>query len=954
MKPGIDDERIQALGWLGPETDLLELLSAGAPLHELLEKTALAIDSALPGVISSIMLLDESGYFLQRGAAPHLPSDYYEALEGLPIGPRGGSCGTAAYRAVPVIVPDIKTNPLWDDYRDLALSYGLRACWSAPVLSSAGLVTAVSALYFREPRTPTEEDTQLMLRVARLVGIAIDQELSNKEFRHSQALLSMASRISRLGAWEVRLPDFHVTWSPEMRALYEVETSFRPSLEKVLDFYTPEHRRVMREAIDACISTGTPFDLEAEIVTACGRNLWVRALAEGVRNAEGIVILVQGAVQDISEQKRTARALKQQKWLLQVAGEVAQVGGWAVDLPDYRVVISDITYDILGLPRGSELPLEQGIGYYHAGSREQLRDAIARCIEEGTPFELELELTNAAGKPLWARVRGEAERAADGTILRARGAMQNITSLKQTQAARKLAETTLRESEERFRLVAKTTSDVVWDWNLVQGKIWWSEGMYSQFGHDPGHDAGTESWTDFIHPEDLQRVSTSIHKVIDGDETFWRDEYRFRRNDGTYAEVADQGHVIRNETGKAIRMLGSMTDITERRKLEDRIRQAHRLEAVGQLTGGVAHDFNNLLTVILGNAELLAEALSENPKLGHFVEVTRKAALQAAELTHRLLAFARRQTLDPKPTDINKLIDGMDGLLRRALGENIDIQTIPGAGLWMASIDAAQLENAVLNLCINARDAMQDGGQLTIETSNTHLDEEYASSHAGAVAGEYVMVGVTDKGHGMTPDVLARVFDPFFTTKAIGKGSGLGLSMVYGFVKQSKGYLNIYSEPGHGTSVQIYLPRAHGAGKQPQGIPKREELPRGTEKILLVEDNDLVRECVFDQLESLGYGVLLASDGPKAIEIFRENPGIDLLLTDLIMPGGMNGMAVAEQAWKLRPGLPVLFTSGYTENAALHQGSIGPGTHLLQKPYRKQDLATKIRMVLEEARKKAT
>jgi signal transduction histidine kinase/ActR/RegA family two-component response regulator len=405
------------------------------------------------------------------------------------------------------------------------------------------------------------------------------------------------------------------------------------------------------------------------------------------------------------------------------------------------------------------------------------------------------------------------------------------------------------------------------------------------------------------------------------------------------------------ELGALMRVLNAAGESLERQRdaideLNDKLRQSQRMDAVGQLTGGLAHDFNNLLTVILGSAETLAESLTADKHLQRLAEMTAKAAERGAELTSRLLSFARRQPLDPKAQDINQLVGGMDRLLRRTLGEDIEIELVRAAGLWKAMVDAGQLENAILNLCINARDAMPGGGRLTIETSNVYLDAAYVASQSELDPGQYVMVAVSDTGTGMDQATLERAFEPFFTTKDVGKGSGLGLSMVYGFIKQSRGHIRIYSEPGHGTAVKLYVPRA-GADAATRDEPAPAvTMQRGSERILLVEDDDLVREHVGGQLDSLGYAVVAARNGHDAMTALRSTD-FDLLFTDVVMPGGISGRELAGEARKLRPDLPVLFTSGYTENSIVHHGRLDPGVHLLQKPYSGHDLARTVRKVLD-------
>jgi len=394
-------------------------------------------------------------------------------------------------------------------------------------------------------------------------------------------------------------------------------------------------------------------------------------------------------------------------------------------------------------------------------------------------------------------------------------------------------------------------------------------------------------------------------------------------------------------------MVGSMVDVTNQKILEEELRQAQKLEAVGQLTGGIAHDFNNLLTVILGNLEALAEGLEAADERRHLAEMTRTAALRAADLTSRLLSFARRQALDPRPTDLNKLITEMESLLRRTLGAHLDITVVQHLGVRRALIDRAQLENALLNLCLNARDAMPDGGHLTIEASDQDLDEGYVRDNPDAAAGHYVMVAVTDTGSGMDAATLKRAFEPFFTTKDVGKGSGLGLSMVYGFVKQSNGHLEIDSEPGRGTTIRLYLPAAEAETELQVEPPAAPTIVGGSAKILLVEDDELVRNHIARQLEALGYAVVRAENAKAGLEILKQTSDFALLMTDVVMPGGMNGQELAQAARGLYPSLPVLFTSGYSENALMHQGRLDPDVHLLTKPYRKQDLALKVCEVLD-------
>ena len=405
------------------------------------------------------------------------------------------------------------------------------------------------------------------------------------------------------------------------------------------------------------------------------------------------------------------------------------------------------------------------------------------------------------------------------------------------------------------------------------------------------------------------------------------------------------------------------TESKLRQEAEETLRQSQKMEAVGLLSGGIAHDFNNLLTIIIGNLDTMRRALVDaaNPgtvaelrsKLTKPVESALKGANSAAQLTQRLLAFSRRQALEPARVDLDRLVSDMIEILHRSLGEDINIETVLGAGLWPTFVDAHQVENVLLNLALNAKAAMPKGGHLTIETANCYLDDAYVERFGDIEAGQYVLLCVSDTGTGIRTEILDRVFEPFFTTKPQGEGSGLGLAMVHGFVKQSGGHIRIYSEQGHGTTVKIYLPRATGDEKVaavPAGKPARATPTAGARKdetVLVVEDNDGVREYAVEVLEQLGYRVLAASDAKEALRLLSDGKHVDLLFTDIVLPGAITGRVLADQAKDIRPDLRVLYTTGYTRNAIVHQGRLDPDVHLLNKPYTQQSLAHKVRDMLD-------
>ena len=389
-------------------------------------------------------------------------------------------------------------------------------------------------------------------------------------------------------------------------------------------------------------------------------------------------------------------------------------------------------------------------------------------------------------------------------------------------------------------------------------------------------------------------------------------------------------------------------EIVTRKNTEAQLIQSQKMEAVGQLTGGLAHDFNNMLAVVLSALSLMRRRLAAGDKdVTKFMDAAEDGARRAATLTSRLLAFARRQPLSPEPVDANRLVSGMSELLRRTLGEQVSVETVLAGGLWQTTIDTSQLENSLLNLAVNARDAMPDGGRITIETGNTSLDDAYAARNSEVTPGQYVLIAVTDNGPGMPPEVIERAFEPFFTTKPVGKGTGLGLSQVYGFVKQSKGHIKIYSEPGQGTSVKIYLPRTRAEASEAKAAEAAAPTPAVREGaiILVVEDDEHVRNMTVAMLRDIGYVVVHAAKPAEALEKIRTLPRIDLLFTDVVMPE-MNGRQLADKALAMRPGLRVMFATGYTQNAIVHNGILDPGTDLLVKPFSLEQVSAKIAQAL--------
>jgi PAS domain S-box-containing protein len=467
-------------------------------------------------------------------------------------------------------------------------------------------------------------------------------------------------------------------------------------------------------------------------------------------------------------------------------------------------------------------------------------------------------------------------------------------------------------------------------------------------GYSPDEMIG-RTGTEFLHPGDLESTRDEMRLTRRGgvNRNF---ECRYVHKDGRPVTLAWTG--VWSEGEQQYFFIGR--DMTERIKLEQQLRQAQKMESLGQLTGGIGHDFNNILAIIIGMSELLAEAAAHDPHLGLIARTIDEAAERGADLTRRMLAFARRQELQPRMLDLNEVVGRTAAMLKRTLGEDVSVTTALADDPWQAVADPFQLEDAILNLAVNARDAMPKGGQLVLETANVHLDEAYAAQNVEVSPGDYVAAIVTDSGTGMPPHVIERAFEPFFTTKESGRGTGLGLSMVYGFIKQSRGHVKIYSEIGHGTSIRLYLPRAAvgvatvGETGAPGAI-SAEACRGGRETILVVEDAAAVRRVVVTMLESLGYEVRQAEDGRSALEILALPGKIDLLFTDMIMPHGMTGQDLFDRARAQRPDLKVLFTSGYSQSFIDARAGTGPPGPLISKPYRKERLAQAVRALLDGA-----
>jgi two-component system cell cycle sensor histidine kinase/response regulator CckA len=801
----------------GVDTTVLEMISSGAPVSDVLQLLCRMIEEQSPSMLCSILLLEADRKTLRHGAAPNLPQGFIQAIDGLTIGPNVGSCGTAAYRAVPVIVSDIARDPLWAGYKELALSHGLRACWSTPIFSKQGDVLGTFAIYYREPRSPSSRDLQLIERATHLVGITVERKQAEVALRQAESRYRSLVENAIEGIFQTTPDGGYVSVNSALARMYGYQSA-EELMSAVQDigrqvYVDPNRRTEFKRVME---EQGVVQDFEYQVYDRAGNKIWLSENSRAVRDAGGEILYYEGTVEDISEGKRVEQGLRDAE-------------------AKFRTLVE-------------QLP------------------AITYIAEGGT-----------AGR--WTYV-----------------------------------------SPQILSLLGFSVAE------------WMS---------DPG------SWAKQLHPDDRERVLAEVVLCRDQARPF-RSEYRMFARDGRELWFLNEAAAMKGPASEPDVFQGVMYDITERKQLEEQLRQAQRMESIGRLAGGVAHDFNNLLMVIQGHSEVIEQRLDPGEPLRKNTEAIRKAAEKAASLTRQLLAFSRMQMIEPKVLDLNVVLADMGKMLPRLIGEDIELSIRPSVSLGRVKADQSQIEQIILNLAVNARDAMPEGGRLTIETSDVELDDNYSSRHAGVRPGNYVMLAVSDTGVGMDSQTQAHVFEPFFTTKELGKGTGLGLATVYGVVKQSRGWIWVYSELGRGTTFKIYLPRVSEAVTEPEVSKAHPTPPPGTETILLAEDQDSIRDLTRECLEASGYTVLEARNGVEAVQLAEQHRGtIDLLVTDVVMPK-MGGRELARRLTTLCPQVKVLYMSGYAEYGAVEHGILDLDLACLQKPFSLALLLHKVREVLDE------
>jgi PAS domain S-box-containing protein len=906
--PADADGNFRALESIGgPPEELLaaarhlELALQDAPLAEILESLVRIVEvQSAGGVLGSILLLDDDGRHLRHGSAPSLPDAYNEAIDGVEIGPSVGSCGTAAHRGEPVFVTDIQADPLWVNFRDLALEHGLGACWSIPIRSSHGRILGTFAMYYREPREPSPHDLDLVDFITRTAALAIERKRGEDALKFGEQRFRTVFENAGVGMLEMD-SEWRILGVNQVYADITGRTEADLIGVDCLSFTHVDDLERSREAMGRIVDGSSDrLSFEKRYLKPDGEIVWIRSnLARVSSGNEGDRYLK--IVEDITDAKAAEQALEEERRTLETLNRVGSSLAGELDLERVVQMVTDAGVELTGAEFGAffyNVTDDQGESYMLYTLTGADREEFEKF---GMPRNTKVFAPTFGGEGI---VRSD-------DITKDERYGQNPPHHGMPKG--------------HLPVVSYLAVPVVGRTDEVIGGLF--------FGH---HDRGRFKER---HERLMAGIAAQAAIAIDNARLF-----REAQREIDQRMKAEQALTALNETLES--RVGE--EIGRRSEAEEALRQAQKMETVGQLSGGIAHDFNNLLQIIHGNLSILEQSLPDDQvKWQRSVGNALKGAERAAALTQRLLAFSRRQPLDARPIDVNRLIADMSELLHRTIGETVTVRTILKPGLRLASVDRNQLENAILNLAINARDAMPNGGQLIVETSDVEIDEAYVRKNPEATPGRYIRVRVKDSGHGMDPRTLARAVEPFFTTKEVGKGTGLGLSMVYGFVKQSGGHISLHSEVDSGTTADIYLPRAAESALQSDAGLQPNKVPRGRgETILVCEDDEDVRRFTVETLADLGYTVIESQEATSAIAALIKASRIDLLFTDVVLPGGRTGADLARDARKIQPDLKVLFTTGYARSA-LDDSSGERTLELITKPFGVGDLARRLRKLLD-------
>jgi len=786
------------------------------------------------------------------------------------------------------------------------------------------------------------------VRVIASVHDIDERKRAERELQQNERRLSFAFSATADAIWELNLQTGERYFSPRWYSMLGYQDQQLPMTAETFSYLChPDDVCPTLESLEAVRDSSQSNGYEAEYRMRRANGSWCWILGRGnvvERDACGRALLMSGTNTDVTERKRAEEVLAEKEHRFRLMIQNVKDMLLILD-PDGTVsFVSPACTPMLGYV-AHQLVGRNAYSFMHVDDVAWVRSALQGLLESKDRFiVLTFRQIHRDGNVLWVEASGT-NLVDDPTIGGVILAVRDISRRRQSELE------TL-EWRRRYDLLTLAAGNVVYDCDL-NGSVVWGGGFEQMLGYaSQDMQGGLLQWMQRVDPQDVERVRDQFaHSQAQG--TGFRIEYRYRRQDGTYALVEDVNYPYFNEQGKAERFIGMLVDITERRKVDEEnaklaasLRQAQKMESIGRLAGGVAHDFNNLLTVISGNVSFaMLDLQTQDPLYESMTEISR-AVDSAAALTRQLLAFSRKQVIDPRVLNLNTLVERLHKMLTRLLGEDIELRASLSATLAQVRVDPGQVEQVIVNLAVNARDAMPDGGCLTLETANVTLDEAFCRDRGLAQPGECVMLAITDDGCGMDEEIKAHLFEPFFTTKEQGKGTGLGLSTVYGVIAQNGGVIDVFSEPLHGTTFKIYLPRTDA---EPESLQDRQlrRLPRGAETIILVEDEDMVREVAMRLLKRQGYRVHAYANGGEAMMAAGEiREEFHLLITDVVMPG-INGRVLAQNLRALRPSMKVLFTSGYTGDVMIHHGMLDEGIEFIAKPYTLEQLAKRVRDVLD-------
>jgi two-component system cell cycle sensor histidine kinase/response regulator CckA len=817
----------------------------------------------------------------------------------------------ATEREIAKLISGAPSHPFANRYRAADGAYRTIQ-WATTRDEASGMLFAIG-------RDITEmRQTEVDLRTA-----LIREMQAINALRLSENRLAEAQRLAQIGSWQLDLASRKLWWSPEIYSVFELEPGRSgATYDAFLELVHPEDREAVRQAFNGAVVERSPYEIVHRLLMPDGRVKYVHERARILYDAWSTPLRAIGTMQEVTRWKAAEAALAESNARFEAALEGVAAGFFILDREwRFRYIntagarlLRSSKEQLLGQVIWELFPVLVDTRFYTVYHQVMETRRPMMVLEHLPQFDLWYEAFVSpyiGGIAVFALDVSERKRAEEALRLKDQVIISSLNAVVVTDA-----------------------NGVISYVNPAFLRLWGFASEDEVLGRTP-FELSPE-------PDSIQEVIAQLR--LHG---AWQGELHARRADGSAFDVIVSANTVLDADGKVVNIVGSFLDISEAKRLQAQLLQAQKMESVGRLAGGVAHDFNNLLTVIKGYVDLAALELSPGDPLHYDLGQVTKAAESAAELTQQLLAFSRQQIIAPQAISLNDVIARVERMLQRVIGEDIELYTIMAAGLPSVLFDPGQCEQIILNLAINARDAMPGGGKLTIETAQLRLDEEYARVHAGVRPGDYVLLAVSDTGLGMSNEVRAHIFEPFFTTKELGKGTGLGLAMVYGAVSQNGGRIEVYSEPGQGTTFKLYLPRADGPNAPPRPEPD-EELPRGSETILLVEDDDAVRALAIQMLEQQSYRVHAFGAGAEALRALGElAEPIDLLITDVVMPG-LNGRTLADRVKELRPAIKVLFTSGYTANVIVHHGVLKEGVEFLPKPYTLKSLARRVRDLLDK------